>query len=101
MGNEKEIPVTLEKRPSGFEYSSLYPPTDGIQRKPSPPSPIRRKYMRDKKNFHILSLVPQDAIPVMEDGKLAFRECVIDARTGGLKRGYPKFKVGRVFPGEL
>jgi hypothetical protein len=38
---------------------------------------------------------------VLEDGKLAFREGTVDARTGQLKRGARKFKVGRIIPGEL
>jgi hypothetical protein len=101
-GIDKNIPVILEKEVEGYKYKTLYPATDIVRNhEPPSPRPPRRTPSRDKKNFDILSLVPEVAVAVIEDGKLAFREGVWDARTGGLKRGYPKFKVGKVLPGEL
>lgn len=84
-----------------IHYTTPYPaPSSGHQSRPAPrTSPKQRS--RDKKNFDILSLVPNRAVPVLEDGKLAFREGAMDARTGQLKRGARKFKVGKIIPGEL
>jgi hypothetical protein len=98
-GSEKNQPVVVDHEDRGFDYSTPYPaPPSRVQRH-VPFSP-RRKRSQDKKNFDILSLVPPLAVPVLEDGKLAFREGAKDARTGHLKRGARKFKVGRINPGE-
>jgi len=43
-----------------------------------------------------LSLVPEAAVAVLEDGKLAFREGTVDLRRGQLKRGARKYKVGKI-----
>lgn len=87
-------------KPPEFEHSSLYPLSLSRARRPVPASPVKTR-SRDKNNFDILSLVPDAAVPVIEDGKLAFREGAVDGRTGQLKRGARKFKVGRIIPGEL
>ncbi|KAK9263011.1 hypothetical protein V1519DRAFT_29116 [Lipomyces tetrasporus] len=46
-------------------------------------------------------LEPRNAVPVLRDYILGFREGVIDPRTKRLKRGMPVLKVGRKIPGEL
>ncbi|KAK9373898.1 uncharacterized protein V1513DRAFT_138119 [Lipomyces chichibuensis] len=46
-------------------------------------------------------LEPKNAVPVLRDYILGFREGVIDPRTKRLKRGIPVLKVGRKIPGEL
>jgi hypothetical protein len=84
----------------GYDCSSLYPPTSSRVQRPAPASAIKKR-SQDKNNFDVLSLVPEAAVPVLEDGKLAFREGAVDGRTGQLKRGARKFKVGRTIPGEL
>lgn len=90
--------------PSGFDYSTPYPVSlSRVQRPTSLSStslPLRKR-SREKNNFDILSLVPDAAVPVLEDGKLAFREGAVDGRTGQLKRGARKFKVGRIVQGEF
>lgn len=58
--------------------------------------PGRRKRSQKRDNFDILSLVPEAAVAVLDEGKLAFREGAVDLRTGQLKRGARKFKVGKV-----
>ena len=92
--------VVIDDQPSTFTYTSPYPLSLS---RPCPstlsPSPQRNR-SRDKKNFDILSLVPNDPVPVLEEGKLAFREGVIDLKTGHLKRGARKFKVGKLLNGE-
>lgn len=57
-----------------------------------------RKRSQKKDDFDILSLVPEAAVAVLDEGKLAFREGTVDIRTGQLKRGARKFKVGKIAP---
>jgi hypothetical protein len=103
-GASKNDPeLVIDNGPSGFDYSTPYPDSlnRAVQpRRLTPPSRLK-KQSRENNNFNILSLVPDDAVAVIEDGKLAFREGAVDARTGQLKRGARKFKVGRIIPGEL
>jgi len=99
-GSNKNEPLVLDNEPAGFNFSTPYPIPLSSTVKPSVPATPRRKISRDKKNFDILSLVPKEAVPILEDGKLAFREGIIDPRTGHLKRGARKFRVGRIVPGE-
>jgi hypothetical protein len=99
-GSEKNQPVVVDNEDRGFDYSTPYPAPQKYVQRHIPSSP-KRKRSRDKKNFDVLSLVPPMAVPVLEDGKLAFREGAIDARTGHLKRGARKFKVGRISSGEI
>ena len=97
--NEK---LLVDNESTGFDYSTPYPATLSCVRRPSTAAAqLFKERSRDKNNFDILSLVPDAAVPVLEDGKLAFREGSFDIRTGHLKRGARKFKVGRVIPGEL
>ena len=84
--------------PPGY-YSTPYPISLSRAKPARPPSP-EGKRSQSKRGFDILSLVPNDAVPVLEDGKLAFREGSYDIRTGHLKRGARKFKVGKYVPGE-
>lgn len=101
-GSNKNEPLVLDNEPAGFDFSTPYPvPLSRIQPTPIPQSPKQKRIKDKKNNFDILSLVPRDAVPVLEDGKLAFRDGTIDPRTGNLKRGARKFKVGRIVPGEL
>jgi len=100
-GNYKDIPVQVDNEPSGFTFTTPYPDCSAVLKRPSAPPSPKRTRSQEKKNFDILSLVPKDAVPVIEDGKLAFREGCIDFKTGRLKRGVKKFKVGRLIPGEL
>ena len=103
-GASKNNPgLIIDNGSPGFDYSTPYPisltrAAQPPRAKPTSPFPKRS---REKNNFDILSLVPEAAVPVIEDGKLAFREGAIDGRTGQLKRGARKFKVGRIIPGEL
>jgi len=85
--------------PVGY-YSTPYPISLNRAKPQRPPSPAEKR-SPIKRGFDILSLVPNDAVPVLEDGKLAFREGSYDIRTGHLKRGARKFKVGKIVPGEL
>ena len=89
-------------------FSSPYPPVASM-RAPARPTastssssssiaPGLRKRSQKRDNFDILSLVPEAAVAVLEDGKLAFREGTVDLRTGQLKRGARKYKVGRITP---
>jgi len=103
-GASKNDPgLIIDNGSPGFDYSTLYPvslsrPVE--PRRATPASPLRKR-SREKNNFDILSLVPDAAVPVIEDGKLAFREGAIDGKTGQLKRGARKFKVGRISPAEI
>ena len=103
-GSSKNDPgLFTDNESPGFDYSTLYPVSliRPIQpHRATPVSPMRKR-SREKNNFDILSLVPDAAVPVIEDGKLAFREGAVDGRTGQLKRGARKFKVGRIMPAEL
>jgi hypothetical protein len=56
----------------------------------------RRKRSQKKDNFDILSLVTEAAVPVLDEGNLAFREGIVDVRTEQLKTGGRKFKVGKI-----
>jgi len=99
-GSNKNERLILNNEPVGYEYLTPYPiPLSRAIQRPVPASP-RRPPCAEKSNFSVLSLVPNRAVPVLEEGKLAFREGVIDARTGHLKRGARKFKVGKIVPGE-
>ena len=103
-GASKNDPeLVIDKGSSGFDYSTPYPAPFNRSVEPRRPIPASRlkKQSRENNNFDILSLVPDDAVPVIDDGKLAFREGAVDGRTGQLKRGARKFKVGRIIPGEL
>ena len=103
-GASKNSPgLLIDNGSPGFDYSSPYPISLNRVRQPerSTPASLPRKRSREKNNFDILSLVPDAAVAVIEDGKLAFREGAVDGRTGQLKRGARKFKVGRILPGEL
>ena len=100
-GNYNDIPIQVDNVASGFTFTTPYPDCSAVLKRPSAPPSPKRTRSQDKKNFDILSLVPKDAVPVIEDGKLAFREGCIDFKTGRLKRGVKKFKVGRIIPGEL
>jgi hypothetical protein len=99
--NDHELLIDNES--PGFDYSTPYPVSlnRAVQRHRATPASPLRKLSREKNNFDILSLVPDAAVPVIEDGKLAFREGAVDGRTGQLKRGARKFKVGRISPAEL
>ena len=88
--------LLLDADPPGY-YSTPYPVSLSRAKPQRPPSPAG-KCSQDKLGFDILSLVPNGAVAVLEDGKLAFREGSYDIRTGHLKRGARKFKVG---PAEL
>ena len=99
-GTSNDTTPSIDNYP-GFDYSTFYPGSLILRQRPAPPPSAPKQRSRDKKNFDILSLVPNLAVPVLEDGKLAFREGAIDARTGQLKRGARKFKVGRIIQGEL
>lgn len=88
-----------EAAPPGY-YSTPYPVSLSRPRPPRAPSPVGKR-SRSKTGFNIVSLVPNDAVPVLEDGKLAFREGSYDIRTGHLKRGARKFKVGKIVPGDV
>ena len=85
--------------PPGY-YSTPYPVSLSRAKPARAPSPVEKR-SQTKRDYDILSLVPNDAVPVLEDGKLAFREGSYDIRTGHLKRGARKFKVGKIVPGEL
>ena len=87
-------------------FSSPYPPVTSM-RAPARPTastasssssiaPGLRKRSQKRDDFDILSLVPEAAVAVLEDGKLAFREGTVDLRRGQLKRGARKYKVGKI-----
>jgi len=99
-GMSKNTSVLINKDRDGFDYNSPYPAPSDPVRRPAPLSPPQKR-SQDKKNFDILSLVPMNPVAVLEEGKLAFREGTLDARTGNLKRGARKFKVGRFLAGEI
>ncbi|KAK7207700.1 hypothetical protein BZA70DRAFT_22480 [Myxozyma melibiosi] len=46
-------------------------------------------------------LMPKNAVPVLKDFTLGFREGVVDSRSKRLRRGMVVYKVGRKIPGEL
>lgn len=103
-GSHDNVPIHMDANPSGFKFSTLYPDPSAVRvRPPTPPTPLtpRQTRSQDRKNFDILSLVPKDVVPVIDDGKLAFREGCIDLKSGRLKRGVKKFKVGKLFSGEF
>jgi hypothetical protein len=102
-GSNKNEPLVLDNEPAGFDFSTPYPIplSQTIAQTPIALSPKPKRIKDEKNDFDILSLVPRDAVPILEEGKLAFREGTIDLRTGNLKRGARKFKVGRILPGEL
>jgi hypothetical protein len=100
--NDTPIQIDNHDTTPGYTFPTPYPESFALPKRPStPPSSPKRIRSQEKKNFDILSLVPKDAVPVIEDGKLAFREGCIDFKTGRLKRGAKKFKVGRPISGEL
>jgi hypothetical protein len=100
-GDERNDADVTESALSGYEFSTPYPiPLSRAVQRPVSASPSCSSSM-DKGNFNILSLIPSQAVPIIEDGKLAFREGTIDSRTGQLKRGARKFKVGKFIAGEI
>jgi hypothetical protein len=103
-GSHKNLTIHMEAHSSGFKFPTLYPDPSAVRMRPrTPPTPVtpRQTRSQDKKNFDILSLVPKDVVPVIDDGKLAFREGCIDLKSGRLKRGVKKFKVGKLFSGDF
>lgn len=100
-GSHNNSSIHIDADSSGFKFPTLYPDTLAVRvRPPTPPSPQRTR-SQDRKNFDILSLVPKDVVPVIDDGKLAFREGCIDLKSGRLKRGVKRFKVGKLFPADF